>query len=211
MNLPIMAQVAVWSIFVPALLGLWRYRRLDRPMRLFAAFSMVGVINVVLEFVLGRLGVNNYFLSDLYFLLTVLFLGFFYHISISAPRARRFLAVSSGLYLALWILHKLFFADPNKMSSELAMITAIFLVAMSIVTFSAFLKTSTSTLPQRPLFWVLGGTIVYYSGSFAVMGLSNELLKLGISYFETAWHINWILIVVSMLMYAKGFLCKAQS
>lgn len=210
MKLPIMGQVAAWSTVVPAILGVWRYKRLDRPMKLFAVFSIVGVINVGLEFVIGRLGINNYFLSDLYFLLTVLFLGFFYHLSISTAGARRVLKVSSVLFVLIWMIEKLFFADPKKMSSDLAMITAIFLVAMSIVTFSALLKTSTSTLPQQPLFWVLTGTIVYYSGSFAVMGLSNELLKLGMDYFQIAWHVNWILIVASMLMYTKGFLCKSQ-
>jgi hypothetical protein len=210
MKLPIMGQVAAWSICIPAVLGMWRYRRLDRSMKLFAVFSVVGVINVGSEFILGRLGINNYFLSDLYFLLTVPFLGFFYHLSISAPGARRILKVSSILFALIWIIQKLFFADPNKMSGDLAMITAIFLVVMSMVTFDAFLKTSTSSLQQRPLFWVLTGTIVYYSGSFAVMGLSNELLKLGMEYFEIAWHINWILVTVSMGMYAKGFLCKSS-
>ncbi|MBF8295614.1 MAG: hypothetical protein HW389_2159 [Bacteroidetes bacterium] len=210
MKLPIMGQIAAWSTVVPAFWGVWRYRRLDRPMKLFAVFSIVGVINVGSEFILGRLGINNYFLSDLYFLLTVPFLGFFYHLSISAPGARRIIKASSILFALIWIIQKLFFADPNKMSNNLAMITAIFLVAMSMVTFHAFLKTSTSSLQQQPLFWVLTGTIVYYSGSFAVMGLSNELLKLGMDYFEIAWHINWILVTVSMLMYAKGFLCKPQ-
>jgi hypothetical protein len=111
----------------------------------------------------------------------------------------------------IWLIQELFFADPRKISNDLAMITAIFLVAMSIVTFSAFIKTSTSTLTRTPLFWVLTGTILYYAGSFAVMGLSNQLLQLGIAYFEIAWHVNWILVIASMLIYTGGFLCKSQA
>jgi hypothetical protein len=205
-----MGLIAAWSTVVPAVLGVWRYKRLGRPMKLFAAFSIIGVINVGSEFVLARLGINNYFLIDLYSLLAVPVLGSIYYVSIATWGARWILMLSSILFVSVWIVQRLFFSDPNTMSSNLAMITALFLVAMSIVTFSAFLKTSTSALSNQPLFWILTGTIVYYSGSFAVMGLSNQLLKLGLVYFEIAWHINWILIVVSMLMYARGFLCKSQ-
>ncbi len=208
--MPIMGLIAAWSTVVPAVFGMWRYKRLDGPMRVFAVLSIVGVVNVASEFVLSRLAINNYFLIDLYSLLVVPILGFIYYVSIAASGARRTLKVSSILFVSIWIIQRFFFSDPNKMNSNLAMITALFLVTMSIVTFSAFLKTSTLPLLQHPLFWVLTGTIVYYSGSFAVMGLSNELLKLGLAYFEIAWHINWILIVASMLMYSKGFLCKSQ-
>jgi hypothetical protein len=211
MKIPIMGQIAAWSTVLPAVLGVWRYKRLDKPMKLFAIFSIVGVINVGSEFVLGRLGINNYFLSDLYLLVTVPFLGFFYQLSTPVQGVRRILIASSVLFVLTWIIQEVFFADPRKINSDLAMITAIFLVALSIVTFSGFLKASTSALPQQPVFWVLAGTIVYYSGSFAVIGLSNQLLHLGISYFEIAWHVNWILVTASMLMYTEGFLCKSQA
>jgi len=210
MKIPIMGLIAAWSTVVPAILGAWRYKQLDKPMKQFAVFSIIGVINVGSEFLLSRLGINNYFLSDLYFLLTVPFLGFLYYQSVFAPVSRRILKVSSVLFVLIWVGQKLFFADPTRISSDLAMITALFVVVMSIVTFNAFVKMTTSPLTQLPLFWVLTGTIVYYAGSFAVIGLSNQLLHLGMTYFEIAWHVNWILIVVSMLMYSKGFLCKSR-
>jgi len=210
MKLPIMGHIAVWSTVIPAVVGVWRFGRLDKAMKYFAAFCVVSVVNVFLEVLLGRLGIRNYFVSDLYFLVAVPFFGIVYHFSIKARVARNVLKLCTALFVLVWLIQKAAFWDPNQLSSTLAMVTALFLVIMSIVTLNTFLKSSSSRLTGEPIFWVLTGTIVYYSGTFVVMGLGNELLKISLSMFETGWYINWILIVVSMLMYTKGFLCKSQ-
>ncbi len=210
MKLPLMGHVAVWSALIPGTLALWRFKELNRPMKLFAVFCLVGVLNVLVEFALSRMNMRNYILSDFYFLVSVPFLGLIYHRSITSPFLRSALRILSVLFILIWIVQKVFFADPNQLSSTLAMITAIFLVIMSILTLNNMLKSSSSSLSGEPIFWVLAGTIVYYSGSFAVMGLGNALLKNSLSLFVAAWYINWILTVVSMLLYAKGFLCKSQ-
>ena len=210
MKLPLMGHIAVWSALVPGTLGMWRFRTLARPMKLFAVFCLAAVLNVLLEFALSRMNIKNYFLSDLYFFISVPFLGLIYFLSVTDPFARSALRILSVLFVLIWLVQKVFFADPTELSSTLAMITAIFLVIMSILTFNGLLKSSASSLSSEPIFWVLTGTIVYYSGSFAVMGLGNLLLKNSVSLFVAAWYINWILTVAAMLLYARGFLCKSQ-
>ena len=206
-----MGQVAAWSIVLPALLGVARFRYLNRSMKAFAIFSIAGVVNVGFEYVLSRAGVRNYWLIDIYFLITVPFIALVYYLSIKTPSVRTLLKVSSILFVLIWVIQKSVFSDPTQLNSGLAMITAIFLVLISIVTLNVFLKTSSSPLASEPLFWVLTGTIIYYSGSFAVMGLGNELLKLGMEYFELGWHVNWILVTCSMILYSLGFLCKSRT
>ena len=205
-----MGHIAVWSTLIPAVLGIWRFGRLDKPMKYFAVLCVVGAVNVLLEVVLSRLGIRNYFVSDLYFLVAVPFFGLVYHFSIKAQLARNLLRVCTALFVLVWLIHKAAFADPNQLSSTLAMITAIWLVVMSIVTLNALLKTAARKLTHEPVFWVLTGTLLYFSGTFAVMGLSNELMKLGRWYFDFAWHINWGLTIIANMLYAKGVLCKAQ-
>lgn len=205
-----MAHVAGGSSLLPAIVGMIRYRKIDKAMKLFAVFSVVGVLNLGLELILGMFKIRNYFLSDLYFLIEVPFIAAIYYMSIAAPFARRILRISSLLFIIVWVVQKCFFANPQQLSSDLAMITAIFLIAMSILTLNAYSKAATSRLMDGSVFWVLTGTIVYYAGSFAVMGLSNELLKMGLEYFEIAWYINWILFITSMLLYSKGLMCRSQ-
>ncbi len=196
---------------MPLIVGLVRYRNLDRAMKLFTVFCALGVLNILLEFLLSLLSIRNYFLSDVYFLIEVPFIALIYRGFITRPSTRRILTAFTVLFILIWLIEKTFFAEPQKMSSNLAMVTAIFLVAMSVVTLTAYVKSSTSRLSGQPIFWVLTGTILYYSGSFAVMGLSNELLRAGLEYFVIAWHVNWILFIISMFLYVRGLLCRSQA
>jgi hypothetical protein len=188
-----------------------RFRFLDKSMKAFAIFSIVGVVNVGLEYFLSRAHIRNYWLIDLYFLITVPSIALVYYLSVSSPAVRNLLKVSSIVFVLVWVIQKSFFSDPTQLNSALAMITAIFLILISIVTFNVILKTTSLPLSSEPLFWVLTGTLIYYSGSFAVMGLGNELLKLGMEYFEFGWHVNWILVTCSMILYSIGFLCKSRT
>lgn len=211
MPVPIMAHVAAGSSLLPAVVGIMRYKELDRAMKLFTVFCALGVLNLALELVLALLGIRNYFLSDLYLLVEVPFIALIYHRSIGKSSTTRICQVLTLVFILSWMIEKTFFADPQQMNSALAMITAIFLVAMSVVTLNAHARSTSSKLSEAPIFWVLTGTILYYSGSFAVMGLGNELLKADLTYFIIAWHVNWILFIVSMLLYGRGLLCKSQA
>ena len=211
MNLPLIGHLAVWSTLLPAVVGMWRYRNLDSPMKLFAFFCVIGVLNVLLEIALSRMNMNNHFLSDAYWLIAVPFLGLVYYRSVTSSTVRILLGICTVTFVSVWLVQESFFAEPGKLNSILAMITAIFLVMMSIATMNALVKSTVSHLTGEPMFWVLTGTMVYYAGSFAVMGLGSNLLDVSASLFKAAWYVNWVLIVVSMLMYAKGFLCKSQA
>ncbi len=211
MKLPLIGHIAVWITLLPAFVGVWQYRSLDRPMKLFVIFCVLGAINVVSEVVLSRMNVTNFFLSDIYMLLAVPFFGVVYYHSVMASSVRVFLKYCSVLFVLIGAIQELFFADHSELNSVLAMITAIFLVIMSIVTFNAFVRSTSSDLRREPIFWILTGTIVYYAGTFAVMGLGRNLMDLSLSLFVVAWYVNWILIIASMLMYSRGLLCKSQA
>jgi hypothetical protein len=59
MNVPIMAHVSAVSSLLPAIAGLVRYKKLNKAMRVFTIFSIVGVIHILVEFILGRLDIRN--------------------------------------------------------------------------------------------------------------------------------------------------------
>jgi len=209
MQLPVMGYIASFSTFVPAITGIVRYKGMDKSMKLFTTFAVFGVVSISLEYLLALTGSINYVLSDIYFLVQVPLFGLIYYSSIPAKAVRSILTAGAFLFVVVWLIIEVFFRSPDRLSSVLAMIAAIFLVVMSSLTLHAVIKSSTTRLSEIPMFWILTGTILYSAGSFAVMGLSNELLSAGLVYFIIGWHINWALYTVSMLMYAKGLLCKS--
>jgi hypothetical protein len=61
------------------------------------------------------------------------------------------------------------------------------------------------------LFWVAMAVALYSAGTLILLGLSNDLLKLGVPYFKAGWVFNWSLLIIANLFYAKAMLCKQQA
>jgi ABC-type transport system involved in multi-copper enzyme maturation permease subunit len=104
-----------------------------------------------------------------------------------------------------------FFRDPDHINSGMAMISRTFLIVMALVTLQSAIKDEKLHLLERPVFWVVMGVVLYSAGTLLVVGLSNQLLELGVPYFVVAWHINWSLLIIANLLYTKGMLCKSQA
>jgi hypothetical protein len=105
----------------------------------------------------------------------------------------------------------IWFYDPDHIDSAMAIVSRILLIVMSLVTLQAAMRDEQSHLTARPIFWVVIGVILYSSGTMLVFGLSNQLLKLGETYFIVAWHVNWSLLIIANLAYTRGMLCKSQT
>jgi len=83
-------------------------------------------------------------------------------------------------------------------------------MTMAAIVIWTQIKDERSTMLERSVFWVAAAVILYSTGTMAVLGLGNFLMKLGRPYFVAAWHINWTLIIVANIFYTKGMLCKPQ-
>jgi hypothetical protein len=210
MAIPAIGYVAVGSGFVPAIAGIIRYRRLGRVMKLFVVFCVILALSFVVEFLFGLFRLKNYFISDIYHLGEVPLMALIYYRSTARESTRNILRACTAVFLAVWLIDEIFFFSPERMNNALAMISRITLVFMSSVTFDTFVKTTATKLVDEPLFWILTGTILYSSGSLVVVGLGNKLLELGVAYITAAWYLNWTLSIVSMILFTKGLLCKAQ-
>jgi hypothetical protein len=93
----------------------------------------------------------------------------------------------------------------------MAVASRIFIIVISVFMIHTIVKRIDLPLTDEPMFWVSSGTLIYSTGVFLIIGLANELLKMGASYFRAAWYINWSLIIIVNVMYAKGFFCTAKS
>ena len=109
------------------------------------------------------------------------------------------------------MIDKIYFEAPNRLNDKMAIASRVFIIVISVFMIHSIVKHIDHPLTEEPMFWVANGNLMYSTGVLFVVGLSNELLKMGPSYFLTAWHINWSLAIVANVMYAKGFFCTAKS
>jgi hypothetical protein len=211
MAIPVFGKLYALSIFIPAIIGVMRYGRLGRAMRILSVLCVLAGIDVGVQLFLGLNHVKNYFISDYYRVVETSILCAVFYFSIAPKRGRTLLMGLGVLFVAIWVADMIWFNNSEHMNSGMAMISRMFVLVMSLITFQQTLKDERRHLVERPVFWVAMGAILYSCGTLLVVGLSNQLLQIGKTIFDVAWHINWSLLIIANLFYTKGILCKSEA
>jgi hypothetical protein len=193
---------------IPAAVGISNFRRLERGMRLLALLCVLACIQLIAENVVALVYENNYFLVDYYTIVEFSLLAAVFYFSIDSKFSRQMIAVLFSAFFIYWFINMVQRPDPHAINTKLAMVSRVFLIAVSLIGFQYSLKGGASEISKMPIFWVSFAVVLYSAGTLIVFGLSNQLLELGRPYFDIAWHINWGLLIVVNLMYSKGMLCR---
>ena len=210
MKIPALAYIASLTYLIPAIAGVWRFKKLERPMRFFSFFCVWSCLEAGAEFILSKYHINNYFLINTYFLIDFLLLSILNSYSTEDKRTKRIVLILAIIFAIIWVINKLVFAVPGQMDNEMAVMSGIFIIIISILIVLAVMKRTDRLLVDESIFWISMGYALYSAGVLLIFGLSNELLKLGMLYFAVAWHINWSLAIIANLMFTRSFFCRAK-
>lgn len=208
MRFPLIAIVAGISCLIPPAAGITRIKSFDRPMKIFFVYCVVSLFQVIVEYLLAMHGINNTFLSNISFPVECFFLSVVYWLSTGDRRVRRAIVWLAILYSVVWVVGKVHFETPGQLNSFIMAVSRIFVIAISVILIQNLLKDTVTFIADRPVFWVSSGSILYSAGVLVVLGVSNELIKGGRTFFNSAWYINWSLFIIGNLMFAKAFLCR---
>ncbi len=153
---------------------------------------------------------NNLFLSHFYIALEFLMLCAVFYWSVPLKGTRNVLLTVAAAFVIFWVSDLIFFYTPGQINTVAQLVDRILLIVMSIITLQAVIKDEASSLFERPVFWAAISVILYSAGTLMAVGLGNQLMALGRSYFDVAWDINWTFIIIANILYARGMLCKSQ-
>jgi hypothetical protein len=154
---------------------------------------------------------NNLFLSHFYVVLEFLMLSAVFYWSVPLKSTKNVLLMAGAAFVVFCAADLIFFYDPNQINTVLQLVDRIILIVMSIITLQAVMRDEGSSLFQRPVFWAAISVILYSAGTLMAVGLGNQLMALGWSYVVFAWDINWTLIIIANILYARGMMCKSQT
>jgi len=207
-NIPILAHFAAASHILPAYGGLSRWKKINTPMKVFTVFWCVAVVLEIVEFVLGRLGIHNQFVINIFFLIQCeCFLYLYYHWTILEP-AKNIIKFAQMVFFIAWMIDVSFTPFPDEFRETILTAGNVILIFSSIFILQTLLKLSTISLLHNSIFWIGCGTIVYSTGTLIVWAMSNTMMKMGVEYFAILWHINWGFAIIANVLYARSFWCK---
>ena len=204
-----MAVLTFLASFLPLGVGVARYKKLNLAMRAFAAFCCVICVELVVEFVLAFHHINNNFVSNAGLGIEALCLAAVYTLSVDMKSVRRVIIASAVVFVCVWVPDKMFFEDPKQINEAMCIFSSTYVIVISVIALHTVARTTTNPLSDEPIFWITSANILLSSGDIFVLGTSNELLAMGVSYFTAAWYINWSLDIIAYILFTKALLCKA--
>lgn len=208
MAIPIFAHVAAGSYLIPAAAAFKYRKQLNQPMKFFALFIGYSMLHLASEFILGRLGIHNQFLLNIYrlvFLETILFL---YALWTDQKFFKDIFHLAGLAYLLFWCIDVAFTPFPADFRENITAASNIVLIIASIMVLNSANKHSHRRVTEHSVFWIASGIVLYCTGTMTVTLMSNTILAMGLEYFNALWHINWGFTIISNLFFAKAFTCK---
>ena len=210
MKLPVIVYFVNASYLFTAIAGIVRYKRLNNAMKVFSIFCGLTCLMEIFELILSRKHINNTFISNYYVPVELIFICTVYLLSIGNKKMQRTISALTLLFLCAWMLDKIYFDVSGQANVEMAVASRIVIILISVLTVHAIVKKMNDPFINEPIFWVSSGTLIYSTGVALILGFMNELIKMGISYYLSAWYINWSLEILCNVMFTKGFFCTAK-
>ena len=208
MTVPIFAHFSAASFLIPTFTGIYYWKRLSKPLKVFVIFFVFTVLHEITTLVLGRMGIHNQFLSNYYQLVETQCFLYLYYSWTKNSKLRDILLYVGLFYMVFWLINKVYYENPAEFNDVIATVALFILIVTTIIVLRSVLQNTNALLTEQSMFWIGAGVLLYSSFTIILLTMSNTILEMGMTYFIVLWYINWGSTIVANLLFARSFLCK---
>jgi len=208
MKLPVIFYIYYLIEIVAAIVGGFRYRNLTRPLRILEWLIIISIFGDGVQLALARLGIHNLWMSHFYTLIEIVFVFLMYLSWIKKYQSRLMLTFCLSAFIVFWIVSKFTFEPLSFLDVWTGTIAMILQITFSVLILIDYVKESDINWTKDSRLWIATGIIVYSAGCLIRFTLFSSILQLSKDNIYIVCSIIWILIILSNLLYVRGFLCK---
>jgi hypothetical protein len=208
MKIPVLFYISMLTEIVTALVGGLRYRTLPRPLRILEWLIMFAILEVGVQWALSYFGIHNLWTSHFFTLIEMVFVVLMFSSWMKNRRNRMMLSLCLFVFIIFWIVSKFTFEPLSLVDGWTAAISKILQITFSTFLLVDVVKESDINWTDDPRLWIIAGIIIYSAGSIFIFALFNKMLQISPDRLKIIWFLNWTLIIISNLLYTRGFLCK---
>lgn len=180
------------SVFIPGIIGLFRYPEMETRYYPFIYFIWAGCINEGISITLTMNGKSNYINSNLYVLIASLFLTRFFEKNGLFGKTRAVFYLILATYISVWLLEVLIFKDITEITSYFRILFSFITTLLSISMINSILISGTGEIKKDTIFMICLAFSFYFTyrvlvEAFWIYGLESslsfQLLILNVSVF----------------------------
>ena len=192
------------------IISLVRYRHLPGYLRLMPVLLGFSLLIEIPGYILRVNNINNLFLFHIYDIVEYVLIGIMYINAYHSIVAKKYVKVSIFIYLIFCLINSIFFQKIFQTAD-----TYNFLVGCVLKTFIVLIyfyeiyqSNDNEKIENLPLFWISVGNFFFFTGTFFVMGLIEEIKIYNAQLADSLHIINTVLNYLMYIMYSIGLLKK---
>jgi len=189
-------------------MGGFRYRSLPQPLRFLEYLLIFVFVMTVIELILSGYFINNLWAVHISTIVECVVVSIIFSLWIKRSLLRSALFGSVAGFIIIWIIGKFSFEPFTQFDGWTSTISKIIQITFSAILFVEVVRESDIDWTKDPRFWVTAGVIIYSAGSLFIFALFNKMLQISAEYLMMIWSLNWVLMIISNLFFARAFLCK---
>ena len=207
--MPLLSYIYLLSEVAVMIVGGTLYKRLPRALRILTGLILFNVIETAFEWLFASFSIRNLWMSHVNTLVEFVLIMVLYSFWLRTPFIRRILPLCFIMFVSIWIVSKFTFEPFTQLDSWTATISKFIQIFFSVVILVDVVKGVDIVWTNDHRFWVTAGIVIYSAGSMFMFALFNKMLVLSPDYLKVVWSLNWVLLILSNLLYIRGYLCKS--
>jgi hypothetical protein len=165
-------------------------------------------LSALAEYLMGIYGIHNIWVIHLSTIIEFLIIVSMFFLWEKNIYRKQTILILGCFYVIFWILAKSTFESLDNIDVYTSIVAqAIYIVLAVSLLFNVF-KDAQISLKNDPRIWIASGLLLYSAGTIFVASLFNEILNAMPELLNTLWHINWILVILITLFFARGIWCQ---
>lgn len=159
----LLIDILSYSIAIAAIIGLVRFKKIDRAYYPFIILLWVGLCNEIIGTICIKHFKTNAINSNIYVLAEAILITWFFRNFGLFRKGKNLFSLSLFFILTFWLFENFYLSDIRRFSSYFRISYSMLIVLMSINMINRMLVDGKKKLIQNPLFLILIGFIVFFT------------------------------------------------
>jgi hypothetical protein len=199
------------TIFVQTVIGVWAlffWKRSTFSQRCIIILLVEMSLSSIIEHVMGMYHIHNLWVMHISTLIEFLIIMTMFYGWKKTRTEKRLLILLSCAFVLIWSVSKIFLESFEQMDTYSYAVAQMIYIAFAVSLLFDVLKDSQTLAKHDSRLWIASGIIIYSTGTLLVVSLFNVIVTSMPQLFITVWHINWVLVIITALLYARGIWCQ---
>ena len=209
--LPILFEISTYSILIPLLTGVVRWRKLIPEQKILCLFIIIAsVIQLVASFLASH-QINNLPLLHLFTVVEFGALCWIFHLGLPRWFDQRKAVLLISLFTVFALVNVLFWQDLTAYNSYSRGLSAFFMVLLALYYFVTVLRElQVTNLAESFMFWFCTGVLLYFSANLLLFLYSSMIAQMDVDTNYQIWGIHAVLNILLYLFYTIALWSKPE-